>query len=342
MKKRIIRIAAFVIAAVMLALIPISAKQIPSLFWNDEVWFRDAISPLVIKDGVYYIPADLCAMFDSVAVETPRENNVLIYNLETGGYVSALIDSGIAAVNGEIIETESFRSGGVCYLDAELVCSAVGLSADYLTEEDGTVSMRVADSDELVPLIDLAEFNRIDDDDNFRPNEEYKPSDTKTLYMICESDSGTQLSVCDILESQGLGFTCFLRNGTSSADIMFAASHGEFGLIADGSAADADELNERCMSTVRRGARVVISSAWNENELRADGYVTVSPDITVDGGTYAMGALKETIDFLADHDYCVIYIKPSWNGCEFARLVSELDSYTFRTANFEEPIRREQ
>ena len=75
-------------AAVLLALCILvsspAAAALPSLFTGDEAWYRDPLEPLVIRDGAYYVPADLFGALDGVTCTMPAEGNLLFENTETG------------------------------------------------------------------------------------------------------------------------------------------------------------------------------------------------------------------------------------------------------------------
>ena len=334
--KRIIKTALLCVICIMLALIPIMAGQVPTLFCNDEVWYRDAISPLIVKDGVCCVPAEMCEMFDGITVTMPRENNVLAYNSHTGGYISALIDAGRAAVNGEIIETEVFRSGGACYIDAELLSETLGLRVEYITADGEITGVRLSDGNELLSLDDVIANSTVpssEEDRPYVPHGGSRQSSTKTLYIICAADSGITYSICDTLETYEMDFTCFIGSGTDDEMICLASSHGEIGAFADGGPDALDALNRRCAELTRKKIRAVLAVNGDDGGLASRGYAVITPDITVDSGTYAMGALRDAIDYLGDHDSCVIYVEASWNGREFIRLAADLDRYTFKASN---------
>lgn len=331
--KRLIAAAVLCALLVLSALIPTAAGQIPSLYWNDDAWYRDAISPLVEKDGIYYVPAEMCAMFENVEVEMPRDDNVLVYNTETGGYISVLLNKNKAVLNGEIVETGSFRDGGACYVDVNMICTATGLIAEYLPDGDGGVALRLSDADVTMEFSELIEASRSEnerEDDGDLSYDDPDVSDAKVLYIMCKADPGEAYSICDALEGYGLDFTCFVGENDPDSAIELAASHGEIGLIYGGDAGRTDALRDKCRNMTGRTARAVL---YGDETIGRSGYAAITPDITVDGGGYAMGSIREVIGYLGDHDSCTIFVDKSWNGREFIRLVSELDRYTFETAN---------
>ena len=118
MKQRIRRIAGLLTAILLMAGVPVPSAvrtqaaetDIPSLFCNNEAWYKDGVAPLVMRDGIAYVPAELFELFDSVSVSSPNDNNLLIHNLLDGRYISILFTERRAAVNGTIYENiNTFR-----------------------------------------------------------------------------------------------------------------------------------------------------------------------------------------------------------------------------------------
>lgn len=327
------------ICAAVLALIPVEAVRVPTLYVNDEAWYRDELSPLIIKDSTYYIPARMCSALSDIDVVISGDDSVLICNRRTGEYFSALFSAGKAAVNGEIVETELFREGSAYYVDAMLVAESLGLKAESYTFSDGTETLRLTDGNSMMPIEIVVHSNRHDDTDGDVPVKVDDPvsGGAKTIYILCEADSGDSYSICDYLEARGMNFTCFVGDNADDEDIFLAASHGEYGFSVGGDADSADRLNERCARLDYSPVRAVLDpSGENSAVFEMRGYAAIVPDLTVDAGTYAMGAVNEMIYHIGDNDACYVYVTASWNGCEFLRIISGLDSYIFRAANIAE------
>lgn len=336
MKKRIIILVLLICAIFMLALIPAEAGEIPSLFRNDEVWYRDSLSPLIERDGEYYIPLGLCEMFDYITAEVPKEDNILIYNNDTGDYISALLSDSSAAVNGEIIKTTVFREGGEYYLNAGLVCSVFGFTSDVYTDAGGKDALRISDSVSDVSLFELAEKNRRRDEakkDVFVDDTDFLGK--KTIYILCRAEYGNGYSVCDILNQTGTEFTVLIDRESNTEEIYYAVSHGEYVLTGEDGADGFDALNDRVCDVTARLAHAVIADVTEDEkkEIENRGYALIEPDFKADGSKYAVSEMKEIIDYLAEHDSCIVYIENTWNGREIVQFISELDPATYRTAN---------
>ncbi len=333
MKKRLISLAVIVAAVLSLMLVPADAGKIPTLYHNDEVWYRDALSPLVERDGIYYVPVGLFEMFDGVSVITHGEENILITNNETGRYISALVSDGTAALDGKIIETTVFREGGTYYIGASLACEVLGLEYEVITTSDGTHALRVYSGETYYLLNDLAEMSRIPDEEN---GESYVPviqEDTrKTVYIFtaCTEGNGTVYSeLCRI----GLGFTVCLSDDAERDDVYRASSHGEYCVIPGETAPEV--LDKRFCEYSHYNLHALLSTGDEDEDEknRRAGYAVITPDFTVNDTVYAYSVIDEITEFLDMNGKAYIYIVNSWNGAELVRLLDALDPTEYRTAN---------
>lgn len=310
---------------------------LPSLFCNDEEWYKDTVSPLILRDGVYYIPADLCSMFDYISVTYPGSNNLLIHNTVTGEYISVLFREQSAALNGEIHDNVGvFRDDGVYYVDAALVCDAVGLGYDYYTSENGNVSLRVTDENRIFTFDDLISTYFSAPEDIYIDDGNGKEDVVKRIYLLCSSPDGHNLMfpARDNLEYYGLEYTLFLDISSSETTILSAIADGEYGITAD-SAAGLDALSEKLFPYSRRNSRLTLSTGDADADLalRDAGYCPIRPDFTVNGATYADGMLTEIIDHLGKYESCTVYLEDCWSSQRMIVLISEINYKNYVTSN---------
>ena len=325
-------------AIVLLVLVPAGAEGIPSLYRNDEVWYRDALSPLAERDGEYYVPVGLCDMFDDIEVRSLEGDNLLLFNKKTGGYISALVSDGSAAVNGEIIKTTVFREGGTYYINSELVCSVLGIESETYTDKDGTTVMRLKDGECYFDLAELAERNRKynnDPSDGYVPAYDTEYPDRKTIYILCEAELDDKGSVCDLLDRSLLEYTVFLTEEPSSEEIYYASSCGEYGVIYDGNADELDRINDKIGKYSMTSFHAVMTDCDEDEKsaLAERGYAVITPDYTVDDRIYAYTAMKEIKSLLKKKDSVIIFIQDTWSGREIVKMISELDENEYKTAN---------
>ena len=123
-------------------------STVPTLFHNDEAWYKDSVAPLLMKDGKYHVPADILTMFSGITVTYHNSEDNLLMTHEDGRYVSLLFGSRSAVVNGEIREQIStFRENGYTYVEAEWIAEIFGLTCNDIRLESGQYVLRLADQD---------------------------------------------------------------------------------------------------------------------------------------------------------------------------------------------------
>jgi len=334
MRKRPLLRSLCLLCVLFLLTTAIQAGNAPSLYWNDEAWYRDALSPLTERDGKCCIPAELCGMFDEISVSTPKSDNVLLCNRETGDYLSVLVNRGSAAVRGEICDITVFREGGTVYLEAEKTAEALGLTAEYLTV-DGETFLRLTDGDERFDFTYLLEMKSTDEDaeDVFAPTED---ETKKTVFFLCEPDRGLSFSVCEACEQYGMAYTCFLDGQANIEEQMTALSQGEYGLLPNEVTREAcDSLNETLSLSTHRKVHAVLALSFDgdRDEMKRAGYAVISPDFAVTNGSYARGTVDEILGFLEENDRVYVSLERGWSATEVIRLLAELDGTYLKTAN---------
>ena len=86
------------------------------------------MSPLIVRDGKNYVPAEVFTMLDYISLTYPSDGNLFLMNTVSRNYISVLFMERAAAMNGEIIENiDVFRDAGEYYLDAEETAQALGI-----------------------------------------------------------------------------------------------------------------------------------------------------------------------------------------------------------------------
>lgn len=333
MKKRIVA-ATICLCVIVLALQPVFAGRLSSLFWNDEAWYRDTMSPLLVREGEYFIPTGLLEMFDYITVRTPKDGNLLIYNSENENYISVLTEDGTAAVDGEIVSCAVFREAGTYYIGADLACSALGVRYDTYTDVDGTAVLRVYDSMAMYPFGEIVEKSKTTEDDLNKETNAIPGSyedDRKRIYILCESD------MCELLDGYGLEYTVFLDEEAEENDIYSAQSHGEIGAVYSGSFDALDRIRERIKKYTFTETYAVLSYGDEvENAvLKEKGYAVITPDVAVDERLYSDTVVQMIYDYLDNSDSVTVFLENTWSGKETARLISEFDRYEYATANIQ-------
>jgi peptidoglycan/xylan/chitin deacetylase (PgdA/CDA1 family) len=155
-RRQIVMVAAvlaFSIAFGAVFAVRVSAATTPSLFHNDERWYRDTSAGLEIIGGLYYVPVDVFGMFRHIELTMDsRRGEFLVYNRNTGAYISVLYSEKIATINGE---EEAYLNlyklhGGYYYVPAEYFCTVLSLRYEVRRGSGSAVdvSFRILDGNE--------------------------------------------------------------------------------------------------------------------------------------------------------------------------------------------------
>ncbi len=352
MKKTIQRILGLCLAALLLFALPVWGEEatIPSLFAGNEAWYKDAISPLVIREGKNFVPAELCSMFDYISVTTPRENNLLLHNTLTGDYISILFKQRSAAVNGEIAyDIPVFRDSGTYYVDADTVAKALGLTVEIHTAKDGKVVLRLSDENRIFTLEELL-ASYFPQNETVLDGEEELPvknephsfnGKLKRIYVICQSPPHdyTPFPAKDSCDRYGINYTHFLDEDDSIEALLQASVSGVYGLsVKDGSEEALKALGDSLAVYTNKRARYTLSTGNKEADkaLRDAGYIPISPNFTVNGSSRPDSLLVDIINYIGKHGSCTLYLEDCWNSERMAILLSELENSLYCTANLAE------
>ncbi len=348
MKKRI---AAMALAMIVLCASFVSAEEIPSLFHNDDPWYKDGVSPMIERDGVRYIPADIFTMFDTMKVSTPRSDNLLIHNTETGAYVSILFMERSALINGKVHEQIGvFRDGGVYYVEADTVCEGLGFTTRLYIQENGDLTMQVCDGDVISTSLTELIRSYLPADEEYA-EEELQPetplvieeSSAGVIYLFCgESDANDEFPALSILEKEKLAYTLFFTGNSDPRTVIRQSIGGICGLdlpdiVKDGDfAAVLDGINTKFTEITRTRLSLTLSTGddGTDETLRNAGYCPVKPDFEVNGGSDPDRLIGEILAEADEKGWCTVYLDDCWNTVVIARMLGELNENEYRTANF--------
>lgn len=319
--------------------------SVPSLFHNDEAWYRDGAAHLIERDGVYYVPAELFELFSSVRVTEYDTGNLLIYNTETGGYISILIDKGRAAINGEITEdVRVFRNDSVVYVEALRVAEIVGIKAETINHPEGGVSMRFTDGNELLTTERLMEayYKAGSESDEFADLTEEENLDLKRIFILCrEPEEDSEYSALELLRGYDMGYTLFLSEETSAEFLLYALAGGEYGILTDTSGSGEETvsrlnaMNERFgkITHYRTHFTMTAGSYEADEALAKSAYCPVIPDFTVDPSTDADVMFADMLQYLGENTYCFLLLEDCLQTARMLELLDKIDREQFVTSN---------
>lgn len=314
--------------------------QDPTLYHNDDVWYKDNGAPLIFKNGQYYIPLDILTMFDTVTVKTHAGDNLLLYADTQDGvvYASILYDDRVAAVNGEIVrDVAIFRQNGYYYLQADWICDILGLTAEYGENASGETVLRLSNGEARRSLTELVEANRASE------------SDTDVTEMETDMETngaGKQIVVfaggiharweLDWLRYSGVTVTYLLDEDTPTEERWTALLSGACAVTAD-NVTDAETVNDALAAETYRRLSVLCGNLSETETIAAAeaGYTVVQPDFTVDSRTNPDSVYAQLVEWLETHDRVVLWV--GLDGCSqrmltlLAQLLADNPSYAAGT-----------
>ena len=330
-------------------------KELPTIIVNDEKWYKDTVSPLIVRDGKNYVPAEVFTMLDYISLTYPNDGNLFLMNTVTRNYISVLFMERAAAMNGEIIENiDVFRDAGVFYLDAEETAQALGISYEYYEKGAGKVGIRFYDENMIFSLTELlrsyTESEQNTTNDSPEQNTADNTATVKKIYLFCSTpdDSDAYFPARGNLDYYGLDYTYFVSEETSDERIIELAADGGYCLAlpefnseesktdtADIIAAYLDSLNTRLKKLTGKVTRYTLTTGDDELDawLLENGYYALKPDYIVNGASYPDGIVEEMRTLLEERDYVTIFLEDCWNSERMAVLLSEMKSGEIKTAN---------
>ncbi len=164
------RLCAFMLSAAMLLCVfatPLAAAEDkPSLYFNDEVWYKSGLLMPVRMFNLYYLPVSVFASFDYINVTLNRQKKeLLLANKNTGRYVSFNIDEQTVITDeGDELYVRVYAFyAGEYYVPANFVCGVLGVQNEaYVSPVDGDWCVRVYDSTAKLTFKELLKIHNPD------------------------------------------------------------------------------------------------------------------------------------------------------------------------------------
>lgn len=246
MKKMRKQLLSLCLALLILVLsVPLSSPYVsaassvaPTLYCNDEPWYKDSDLPLVRYYSAYLVPVSIFEMLDGFEVVVDRrEGEFMIIDRNTDSYMTFNYQHSYAMTNrGEEFYFVSYRMySSEYYISAETVCSYFGLGYEvYDSPYDGSVCLRINDDTAERTLTQLLY--------NHNPaalGVDITPPDTKIepyavgkkVYFMFEGIQETYTDrILEILRQYGLKATFFLseediKNNPATVIRIYAEGH---------------------------------------------------------------------------------------------------------------------
>lgn len=301
-----------------------SGYTVPTLFHNDEAWYKDSVAPLLMKDGKYHVPADMLEMFGDITVSYHRNEENLLVTHDDGTYVSILFSERRAVIGGEIHENIGiFRENGYTYIDAEWIAAIFSLTCEYTRREDGQTILRLKDGEAVCTMEELlalyTEASAVEETEEEKmPETEPVPEGDgiKRIYIVTDDNYDRQgyVPAENIAGISGLACSLFLHEGTKEEKLMEYGFFGDAGICA-GSVEEADAVNRRLESLSCRRLEYVLPAddSTDREALRQAGYIVIEPDFTVNAATDPDVVYAALYTYMLEADSAIVRV--GWDGC---------------------------
>lgn len=346
MKRRLLRLCSVFLLCGILGMPSVihAEEEIPTLFCNDEAWYKDGAAPLILREEIYYVPAELFGLFEVISVTAPNDNNLLIRNTADGRYISLLFAERRAAVNGTILEEiQSFRDSGVTYVDAVQVAETIGISLETIEREDGRVSLRLYDGNcQLTTEELLAEYLPEEPEDEFADIEEEEELNLKRIFILCrepapDTDPGER--ALDLLKKYNMKYTLFLTGDASTETLLAAMTGGDYGILTtktgEEAVAELNAINESFRKITRCKTHLTMTTGSYESDdlLAKAAYCPASPNFVVNSTVDADTMFADMLQYLGGHDYCVLQLEDCPQTERMLFLMDKINREQFITSN---------
>lgn len=308
--------------------------DMPTLFHNDEAWYKDSMAPLLMKDGRYHIPADFLGMFPELSVTYHKDGGNLLVARTDGKYVSILFADKTAVIDG-VLQTDVgiFRENGYTYVDGEWIAEIFSLTCTYARTENGETVLRLSDASAVRSMDEVMNLYRKEPEETVLPEKESQreppvEDGVRRIYLVTgdnyENPDFTPAEA--VVENSGLVCTMFLHERSSAEKLWEYGFTGRAGICA-GSVEEADAVNEKLEKWVCRRLEYVLPAAADTDReaLRQAGYIVIEPDFVVDYSVDPDVVYGELTAFLQENDSAVVKI--SGDGCS-QRMIALLCNLT--------------
>lgn len=131
---------------------------IPHLFRQDGVYSAMQKFPLVVQNGVEYVPLSVFILYPNVEVNYSRtDDNFFLLNTKNNHYISFNVSEGIASTyDGDLLKMPTKIFNKTRYVPARTVAVVLGFTCEtYDDKENGVYAFRVSDGRSSKTIEDL-------------------------------------------------------------------------------------------------------------------------------------------------------------------------------------------
>ncbi len=274
------------------SLITRADDSLPTLYCNDEVWYKATIVPLRIYHSVY-VPISVFEQLEGVTVTIYERNNTAMISRSDTLYISFDFTRNSASVKeNERFYLMTYTEGGERYVPLVTTCEYLDLQCETHTSVlDGSISARICDGKQTKTFAELLRrYNPAALDGKTEPPETTAPSQpidpvSSALFLTVDGlGDGTRIpALLDLLEDFDVKAAFFvtpkeLEEKENLVLSLLAGGHTLGFLVEKSGAADAlAEANERLMERFKQTTRLYRLQGDEDAEgihadLRKQGY----------------------------------------------------------------------
>ena len=278
---------------------PVSAEEenIPTIFVNNEAWYKNSLLPLIAEDGDYLVPISVFSSFDHLEVEYEEVYKCYIIESENGAFVSVSAEKGrYLDQNDECGDIKTYLGKSEPYISVWKIAELLGLGIEHAVFYDKDV-LRLYYEEELQPLEILIDYY-ITAIDSFIGTAGIGGTAIrrKTFSFFTDISKMNSTDIRNLLNAtseQGISMTfaipCGFASEKKNQSILFeiVASGHTFAVSIDGSSDKSpleqiSECNAELYTLLKKKTLLVISSSA-KNELKANGYIVLNDSFRISG-----------------------------------------------------------
>ena len=275
-QKQKIALLAFLLAGAVLfctffSLITRADDSLPTLYCNDEVWYKATIVPLRIYHSVY-VPISVFEQLEGVTVTLYERNNTAMISRSDTLYISFDFTRNSASVReNERFYLMTYTEGEERYVPLVTTCEYLDLQWETHTSVlDGSISARICDGRQNKTFEELLRrYNPAALDGKTEPPETTAPDQPidpvgSTLFLTVDGlgDGGRIPALLDLLEEFDVKAAFFITSTElvekENLVLSILAGGHTLGLLVseEGAAAELAEANQRLMERFKLTSRL--------------------------------------------------------------------------------------
>lgn len=253
------------------SLITRADDSLPTLYCNDEVWYKATIVPLRIYHSVY-VPISVFEQLEGITVTFYERNNTAMISRSDSQYISFDFARNSASVKeNERFYLMTYTEGGERYVPLVTTCEYLDLQCETHTSVlDGSISARICDGKQTKTFAELlrrynpaALDGQTEPPETTAPSQPIDPVDSALFLTVDGLGDGTRIpALLDLLEDFEIKAAFFvtpeeLEEKENLILSLLAGGHTIGFLVEKAGAADTlAEANARLMERFKQTTRL--------------------------------------------------------------------------------------